>query len=122
MARTARTGVGREAVIGKSTRVRGRVSGDGDLLVEGTVEGDITVSGDLVIAEGGRATSSIDAGGVTLRGELEGDVKARGNVLVESGARVRGDVQAESVSLEEGAVFVGRLDATFDLPPVGFCS
>lgn len=119
MARTARSGVsgeGREAVIGRTTRVRGRVSGDGDLLIEGNVEGDIAVRGDLTIAEGGRATSSIEADAVTLRGELEGDVRARGIVRIEAGARVRGDVQGESVAIEEGAEFVGRLDAAFELP------
>jgi cytoskeletal protein CcmA (bactofilin family) len=105
-----------EAIISATTRVRGRVSGDGNLLIEGNVEGDIAVRGDLTIAEGGRATSSIEAAGVTLRGELDGDVRATGMVRIEAGARVRGDVQGESVSLEEGAEFVGRLDATFDLP------
>jgi cytoskeletal protein CcmA (bactofilin family) len=118
MARTRSGGSsdGREAVIGRTTRVRGRVSGDGSLLIEGNIEGDINVRGDLTIAEGGRATSTIDADAVTLRGELDGDVRARGVVRIEAGARVRGDVQGESVALEEGAEFVGRLDATFELP------
>ncbi|MEO7093806.1 MAG: polymer-forming cytoskeletal protein, partial [Polyangiales bacterium] len=115
--RTARSaGSDAQAVIGRTTRVRGRVSGDGSLVIEGNVEGDIAVRGDLTIAEGGRATSSIEADAVTLRGELEGDVRARGLVRIESGARVRGDVQGESVAIEEGAEFVGRLDAAFELP------
>ncbi len=118
MARTpARPSGASDAVIGRTTRVRGRVSGDGDLLIEGNVEGDITMRGDLTIAEGGRATSTIEAGAVTLRGELDGDVRASGVVRIEAGARVRGDMQGESVSLEEGAEYVGRLDATFELPP-----
>jgi cytoskeletal protein CcmA (bactofilin family) len=92
------------------------VTGDGDLLIEGNVEGDISVRGDLTIAEGGRATSTIEAAAVTLRGELDGDVRASGLVRIEAGARVRGDMVGESVSLEEGAEFVGRLDAAFELP------
>jgi cytoskeletal protein CcmA (bactofilin family) len=117
MARTsARSDSAREAVIGKTTRVRGRVSGDGDLLIEGNVEGDITVRGDLTIAEGGRATSTVEASAVTLRGELDGDVRASGAVRIEAGARVRGDMQGESISLEEGAELVGRLDMAFELP------
>lgn len=116
MARAGRSDASREAVIGRTTRVRGRVSGDGDLLVEGTIEGDIAVRGDLVIGEGARASSSVEANAVTIRGELEGDVRANGVVRIESGARVRGDVHGESFSLEEGAEFAGRLDAEFDLP------
>ena len=115
MARTPRTGAS-EAVIGKTTRVRGRVSGDGDLVVEGLVDGTIAVQGDLTIAEGGRVTSDVEAAAVTLRGELEGDVKASGLVRIEAGARLRGDITADAFALEEGAELVGRIDAQFDLP------
>jgi cytoskeletal protein CcmA (bactofilin family) len=118
MARTTTTrGDAREAVIGSSTRVRGRISGDGDLLVDGTVEGDVSVRGDLVVGDGGKLASNIEANAVTVRGELEGDVQARGLVRIESGARVRGDITGEGVSIEEGAEFAGRLDLPFELPP-----
>ncbi len=121
---SARSGAGNsaeaadfDAVIGASTRVRGRVTGDGDLLVEGQVDGDITVRGDVTIEQGARATSAVDAFGLTVRGDLEGDIRASGVVRIELGARVRGDIQGDLIALEEGAEFVGRLDATFELPP-----
>lgn len=117
MARTGRADVGREAaVIGRTTRVRGRVTGDGDLLVEGTVEGDVTLRGDLVVSEGASATSNVDAQGVTVNGALEGDVRAR-SVVVGAGARLRGDVSAESFAVEEGADIAGAFLADFELPP-----
>jgi cytoskeletal protein CcmA (bactofilin family) len=116
MARAGRQDASREAVIGATTRVRGRISGDGDLTIDGTVEGDIAVRGDVVLGEGSRATSSVEANAITIRGELEGEVRARGPVRIESGARVRGDVHGESFTLAEGAEFAGRLEAEFDLP------
>lgn len=115
MART-RTGGAGEAVIGQSTRVRGRVSGDGDLRLEGTVEGDISLHGDLTITDGAKATSNVEARAVTVGGELEGDVRAQGVVRLESGARVRGDIQGELVAIDEGAEYSGRLIAEFELP------
>lgn len=116
MARVKISGSAGEAVIGRATRVKGRISGDGDLVVEGAVEGDIAIRGDVTIAEGARGASNVEAQAVTVRGELEGDVRASGVVRIEAGARVRGDVQGESVAIDEGAEFVGRLDADFELP------
>jgi cytoskeletal protein CcmA (bactofilin family) len=115
MARS-RTGSGGEAVIGQSTRVRGRVSGDGDVRLEGTLEGDISIRGDLTITSGARAESNVEARAVTVGGELEGDVRAQGLVHIESGARVRGEIHGESVAIDDGAEFSGRLSSDFELP------
>lgn len=113
----ARTGAdSREAVIGRAARIKGRISGDGDLLVEGSVEGDISVRGAVTIAEGARGASNIEAEAVTVRGELEGDVRASGVVHLEAGARVRGDLRGDSIAIDEGADYVGRLEADFELP------
>lgn len=114
MART-RTGGG-DAVIGRSTRVRGRVTGEGNLRLEGAIEGDITIDGDLTIADGARAASNVEARVVTIGGELEGDVNARGAVHIGAAGRVRGDISSDSVAIDEGAEYVGRLSAEFELP------
>lgn len=115
MARTTRTDASREAVIGRSTRVRGRVDGDGDLRVEGELEGDVALRGDLTVEDGGRLTSRVDAQEVTVRGAIEGDVRAR-SVHVEAGGRIRGDITSDAITIEEGAEIAGRLEAEFDLP------
>lgn len=116
MVRARNAGNGGESVIGRNTRVRGRVTGEGDLRIEGHLEGDITLRGDLTIAEGGRATSAVDAEAVTVGGELDGDVRASGLVHLESGARVRGDIQGDGVAIDEGAELSGQLIADFELP------
>ncbi|MCA9588772.1 MAG: polymer-forming cytoskeletal protein [Myxococcales bacterium] len=112
----AKTVSSREATIGRSARVRGRISGDGDLLVEGVVEGDIALGGDLTVADGG-SVQTVEARTVTVRGEVSGDIRASGEVHIETGSRVRGDVQGSTVAIDEGAVFAGRLDVEFDMPP-----
>ena len=111
------SGAAREATIGSGARVRGKISGDGDILIEGQVEGEIAVRGNLTVAEGGTVTSDVDAAAVMVSGAVEGDIRATGDVHIRAGARVRGDVKGAQVALDEGAQFAGRLDCDFELPP-----
>jgi cytoskeletal protein CcmA (bactofilin family) len=104
------------SVLGRGARVRGRVSGDGDLRVEGQIEGDVTLSGELSIAETGSIRGDVDAASVTITGVLQGDVASRGAVTIRAGAKVEGNMGGAEVSLEEGASFAGRIEAEFDLP------
>src|SRR5579884_184428 len=106
------------ARIGSGARIRGRIHGDGDLVVEGQVEGDLAIRGELTIAEGASVTSeAVEAQSVTVAGTLEGDVAATGPVRLVAGSRVRGNLRGSAVSIEDGARFSGRLDCEFDLPP-----
>lgn len=107
------------AVIGASAKVRGRVHGDGDLVVHGSLEGDVAIRGDLTVEASGKLTSSgaVEADAVTVLGTLEGDVTARGVIHVVAGAKLTGDVRGESLAIDEGAEFAGRVEAEFDLPP-----
>jgi cytoskeletal protein CcmA (bactofilin family) len=108
----------REARIGSGARVRGRVHGEGDLVVEGSVEGELAIRGDLTIAEGGTVTSkAVEAHAVVIAGSFEGDITATGTIRVGTGARVRGNLRGTSVSIDDGAKYSGRLDCEFDLPP-----
>ncbi|HRI65749.1 MAG TPA: polymer-forming cytoskeletal protein [Polyangium sp.] len=104
------------SVLGRETRVRGRIHGDGDLRVEGAVEGDVSVSGELVVEEGAEVKGNVDAAVVTIGGAITGDVSSRGGIVVRASAKVSGNLGSPEVSLDEGAEFSGRIDADFELP------
>ncbi len=105
------------AVLGKTTTIRGRISGDGDLRVEGTVQGDIAVRGDVVIAAGAEVTADVQAGSIAVEGALEGDIHANEAVTIRTNARVKGAIVGSRLEIEEGASVSGRFEAQFDLPP-----
>lgn len=104
------------SVLGRGTRVRGRIQGDGDLRIEGGVEGDVSVSGELLVEEGADVRGNVDAATITISGALTGDVSSRGGIVVRASAKVAGNLGGPEVSLEEGAEFSGRIEADFDLP------
>lgn len=103
-------------VLGRSVRIRGRVSGDGDLRVEGEVEGDVKIGGALEVGDAATVAGNVVANSVLIEGALTGDVDAQGPVHIRSGARVAGNMSGSEVALEEGASFSGRIDAIFELP------
>lgn len=106
-----------EARIGSGARVRGRIHGEGNLVIEGHVEGEVTLRGDLTVAEGAELSSkAVEAQSVTIAGSLDGDVNATGPVHLGSSARVRGDLRGSTVAIDEGARFSGRLECDFELP------
>jgi cytoskeletal protein CcmA (bactofilin family) len=105
------------ATIGRTTRVVGRVTGDGDLLVEGRIDGELTIKGHLHVASGGHVTSSVvHADEVTIEGGIDGDVQARGAVLLRAEARLRGGIHAGRIAVDDGARFSGRIEMDVELP------
>ena len=104
-------------VLGTSVRIRGKISGEGDLQILGSVEGDVVVRGDLTIGESASIeTENLEAQAVTIQGEVKGDVNATGPVRLGRTARVHGDLKGSEISIEEGAQFAGRIEADFELP------
>jgi len=94
-------------VIGKATRVRGRVTGAVDLEVQGFVEGEIAVGGDVTIDTHGIVGASIRGRRLVVRGAVKGDLVGDDSILLESGARVVGDVRAPRIAIAPGALVRG---------------
>jgi len=114
--RSAQTRGEPASTIGASTRIRGKVRGEGALRVAGHVDGEVGVTGELEIEQGGSVRGPVDAASVTVNGTLHGDVTSRGPVAIRETADVEGNIGGSEVSLEEGASFRGRIEADFELP------
>ena len=95
------------SVLGRSTVVRGNVRGTGALEIFGRVEGDVSVTGELVIGEEGAVKGDVTGGFVTISGAVQGDVRATEAVMLESGARVVGDLSAPRIGVATGALVRG---------------
>jgi len=103
-------------VIGRTTRVRGRVSGDGDLQIEGLVIGEIVTSGNVTIDTHGIAGASVRGKRLVVRGAVQGDLLGEEAVVLEDGARVVGDVRAPRIAIAQGALMRGEVQTADDGP------
>lgn len=104
---------GTAASIGKSVHIYGEVKGSEDLLVDGTIEGTITLSESrLTIGPNANVQANVSARDVVLLGSLTGDVTASGRVELRAGSNLKGDILAGRLAIEENAVFSGKVDLT----------
>ena len=104
-------GEGTTASIGKSVQIRGEVRGSEDLLVEGVVEGTITLQESrLTVGPNARVQADVSARDVVLLGSVIGNIIATGRVELRGGANLVGDIQASRLSIEENAGFSGKVD------------
>lgn len=96
-------------VIGRSAFVRGRVTGDGDLEIAGRVEGDVAVSGEIVIDTSGLVAANVSGSRIVVRGAVKGDLTAEVALVIEAGARVVGDLRAPRIAIAQGGLVRGHV-------------
>ena len=98
-------------VIGKSVIIRGGLSGNEDLFIDGDVEGTVTLPDScLTIGPNAQVQADVSAREVVIFGRLTGNVKATGRVDLRQSALVKGDILAGRLSIEESAVLTGRVE------------
>lgn len=108
---------GQSAVISESLTVHGEITGQTDLLISGTVDGEINLPHNLVtICESGTVTAKIQAGVIVVEGQAKGDLVGTERVEIKRSGTVEGNIISPRVGLEDGARFKGNIDMTSGTP------
>lgn len=101
------------ARIGKSVTIRGEVKGSEDLIVDGHLEGTISLSESrLTIGPNANVAADVSARDVLIMGRVQGNVVASGRVELRAGCSVEGDIRALRLAIEDNAIFRGKVDLT----------
>lgn len=101
------------ARIGKSVVICGELKGSEDLIIDGRVEGTVTLSKScLTIGASANVAADLIAQDVLIQGNVHGNVSASGRVELRAGCVMEGDIHASRLAVEDNAVFRGRVDLT----------
>jgi cytoskeletal protein CcmA (bactofilin family) len=99
------------ANIGKSITIKGDLSGNEDLQIDGTVEGRIDLpNNQLTIGAEGRVKAEVHAKAVVVIGHVTGNLSAADRIQVEANGVVDGDVKAPRLVIQEGAMLNGSVE------------
>lgn len=98
-----------ETIIGASIKVKGNFVGQGNIVIEGQLEGSIRTEADLFVGEKARIVANIEASQATINGEVKGNLKIHDYLAIGSAAKIFGDVTYSEISIEKGGIINGQL-------------
>lgn len=97
-------------LIGPNLTIRGDISADENITIEGTVEGTIETSTEVIVAPDGKVRADIRANTITISGRVKGNIFATQKVDLTSTAQLEGNIQAPKLAIAESAMFKGSID------------
>lgn len=99
---------GTDTIIGQASQFQGQLHCETDLHIEGTMQGDIVCSRNVIIRETGIVESNIKAANLIIAGRLNGNMEVSGSCVIEVTGKLTGDVTSATLVIREGGIFNGR--------------
>jgi len=97
-------------LIAKGVKLEGEFASQGDVQIDGDVQGKISAGGTLTVGAEAAITADVTAESAVISGELNGNLTVAKDLVLHASARVKGDISAERISVESGAVIDGRVE------------
>jgi cytoskeletal protein CcmA (bactofilin family) len=105
------TSSGSIARLGASLHVKGEISGNEDLHIDGSVEGEIQLGDSkLTVGASAKLTGDVVAREVVVYGSVKGNFRARDRIEIKKDGSVVGDLTTARILIEDGAYFKGSIE------------
>jgi len=92
-------------IIAKGTKIVGDFFSEGDLRVDGIIEGNIQTPGKVVVGKDGEISGKLSCSNAYFEGKLTGTLELSGTLTLKSTAHIEGEVITEKLAVEPGATF-----------------
>ncbi len=96
--------------VAAGSRIEGSISGETEVLVDGSLVGCVELKGRFVLGRRGRIQGDVTAHSVQICGKVKGNVRATEKIEVAPSGAIEGDLAAPLVSIAEGGVCNGRIE------------
>jgi cytoskeletal protein CcmA (bactofilin family) len=94
-------------LIGNGTNIVGDMVSNGDMRIDGTLKGNVTISGKLVVGQTGRIEGHVTCQNADVSGEINGTVTVSELLALKASSKVIGDIITGKISIEPNATFTG---------------
>ena len=94
---------------GKILMIKGRVSGNGNVIIMGGLDGEFNLRGQVKIAQPAKIKGEVKADVISVNGSVQGKLAAQQRLHLDKTARIEGLMTAPKLSIAEGASFDGEI-------------
>jgi len=95
-------------VVGENVIVTGKLHTSSNIQINGSIKGEVSSEGTIVIGQNAKIEGPIMAADILIQGEIKGNISASNSLEMTQGAKVYGDIETKSLSIQAGAIFIGK--------------
>lgn len=99
-------------LISEGCKIEGLLTGSGNFMINGEIDGECDIDGSVTLARGGYFKGLLKAISVIVAGTVDGDIVAEGQVEISETAKIAGTVSGEAIAVASGAVVEGVMKTT----------
>jgi cytoskeletal protein CcmA (bactofilin family) len=100
--------------LGAGTELKGAISTQTSMRLDGIVLGDVTCGGKLVVGAKGLITGNVYVKQAEIEGAIQGDLEVTETLILRASARINGNIKTAKLTIEDGAVFNGSCNMSAD--------
>lgn len=97
-----------DTLIGKNTKLSGKIEATGAIRVDGEIDGDIIADGNITIGIDGKITGNLEGSSIFISGTVYGNIKCSDYLRLGNTAKLIGDVEVKTLIIDENAIFEGK--------------
>lgn len=105
-----------QSIIQEGVSIRGEFKADGDVRLDGSLEGSLRSKARVTVGATGRVSADIEAAEVLVMGQVNGKITGYQRIELRKGARVEGDLTTKALVVEEGVFFQGLSQMVSSVP------
>ncbi len=98
------------SLISPGTIIKGKITTEEDLRVDGNVEGDIFTKTKVIVGSKGKINGEVNANEASISGEIDGSINTKRKLVLKSNCKIEGNVNTHNLEMETGAVLNGTVN------------
>lgn len=95
-------------IISAGVLIEGKLSSNGNIRIDGTINGDVFAEGNITVGENGEINGQLNAEVVNVGGKVNGSINAKEKLTLEAKSNLKGDLITKILVIEAGALFEGK--------------